>query len=339
MAKDYDRQLLQCKVFLEKLGVDKIPHSKRTLDVHLVGVWKMLTKCKVAKSWRLAGLFHSIYSTVYFKKGPLELTEENRAVVRSIIGDTAEELVYEFCVAAHPRLQTILGMEDVDKRRALAAIHVVNALEQGRNVVITPELRECLEFRVLKLMRESIPSNEIVVCDDLCDDMPLIKGVYDELNTHRWKYGWHSTKKKPNVFFNCRLMGKRGKDVTMEEVETFHKENPQCGKLITSMVKSLGGKFRVSRVYANLYTYGSAGAMHEDDGLNTLLYFVTPDWKPDYNGELLIYSKDGAEIERAITYKPGRFVVFDSRRPHQGREIDRFCTLPRIILTAKGVLL
>lgn len=50
---------------------------------------------------------------------------------------------------------------------------------------------------------------------------------------------------------------------------------------------------------ANVYTPHS----HPED---TLVYYVNTRWQPEWAGETIVYKSCGAEIERAVAFKPGR---------------------------------
>jgi hypothetical protein len=70
-----------------------IPHSNRTFFEHLFNTSMILENLEVSDDVRSAGLFHSIYSTEYFKHD-LHVSRER---IKELIGEYAENLVYEFC--------------------------------------------------------------------------------------------------------------------------------------------------------------------------------------------------------------------------------------------------
>jgi hypothetical protein len=90
--------------FLLKL-TNGCTHSGKSFYQHLVNVYMALKKQKLSEEVCDAGLFHSIYGTEFYKfrrRG-----EINRDIIRHIIGEYAENLVYIFCTSK-PRFETII---------------------------------------------------------------------------------------------------------------------------------------------------------------------------------------------------------------------------------------
>lgn len=84
--------------FLKSLGTECTPHSNKTFYEHLTNVENILRICGQPEYVCAAGLFHSVYGTVYFK----QKTISDREAVKALIGDKAEQLVYLFCNAHRP---------------------------------------------------------------------------------------------------------------------------------------------------------------------------------------------------------------------------------------------
>ena len=83
--------------FLETLPSVRARHSGRELLDHLEGTYAILANWESPPHVCHAGLFHSIYGTKAF---PLvSLDESARALLRQLIGDQAEALVYAFHLA------------------------------------------------------------------------------------------------------------------------------------------------------------------------------------------------------------------------------------------------
>jgi hypothetical protein len=77
--------------FLQKI-CSNIKHSESTLYEHLKNTWRILKIQKRSEDTCLAGMFHSVYGTEFFDQ--LLLDREN---IKTIIGDSAEDLVFKFC--------------------------------------------------------------------------------------------------------------------------------------------------------------------------------------------------------------------------------------------------
>jgi len=117
--------------YLESLGCHEVSHGKgrsSTLFSHLNIVFTVLKHNDAPQYLQDAGLFHSVYGTTYFKP---KMTED-REVVRSLIGDKAENLVYLFCNMKHPRKKNIELIQDDEVREDLLNIERANAYATKR---------------------------------------------------------------------------------------------------------------------------------------------------------------------------------------------------------------
>lgn len=84
------------KDYLLTLGADNISHVKgKTLYDHLLRVGSLLDSWGLEDDVIAAGLCHSLYSTESFKT--VILTIDKREILKKIIGERAEELVYLYC--------------------------------------------------------------------------------------------------------------------------------------------------------------------------------------------------------------------------------------------------
>jgi len=78
--------------FLDQVATT--PHGRNgSLKVHLFRTYEILCTEKAEEAVCLAGLFHSIYGTTHYKVKSVS----NREVIRSLIGERAERLVWLFC--------------------------------------------------------------------------------------------------------------------------------------------------------------------------------------------------------------------------------------------------
>lgn len=111
--------------YLKALGCDEIKHSKTTLLEHLMGVRDILQEQGAPEYVQDAGLFHSVYGTTYFKP---QVTQ-NRLIVRELIGEQAEELVWIFCKMPAPRGPKFHEWEDSVIKSNLILIEEANRQE------------------------------------------------------------------------------------------------------------------------------------------------------------------------------------------------------------------
>ena len=81
--------------YLERLGCDALPHLKdQSLLEHLKRVADWLDQQGSDEKTILAGLCHSLYGTEFYTRAPLP--HSDRSLLRRLIGDFSEEIVWQF---------------------------------------------------------------------------------------------------------------------------------------------------------------------------------------------------------------------------------------------------
>ena len=93
--------------FLKNIETNNKSHSGRTLIDHLIGVHDILKNNGAPQYLQDAGLFHSVYGTVRFK----HQSTNNRDAVIELIGEQAEQIVWEFCNLPKERYKAISEFE------------------------------------------------------------------------------------------------------------------------------------------------------------------------------------------------------------------------------------
>jgi hypothetical protein len=116
--------------YLIGLGCDKVKHGNTTLLNHLMGVRDILKEKDAPEYLQDAGLFHSVYGTDYFKP---QVTQ-NRLIVRELIGEQAEMLVWYFCRMTAPRAKKFLELEESTFRDDLFLIEEANRIDSRKEV-------------------------------------------------------------------------------------------------------------------------------------------------------------------------------------------------------------
>ena len=94
------------KVWLREHGAEAIDHPGGTLYAHLGRVHDRLGALGHDPQVQLAGLAHAVYGTDGFDLTLLAVTD--RAVLRGLVGDRAEELVYLYGACERSRTWTSL---------------------------------------------------------------------------------------------------------------------------------------------------------------------------------------------------------------------------------------
>lgn len=86
----------------------------------------------------------------------------------------------------------------------------------------------------------------------------------------------------------------------------------------TEVAKIIDGMERV-RTVVNMSVPSNVHFAHAHSEDLVVLYYANPEWAPHYHGETNFYNFNGTEIEYAVSFKPGRIVVFDAKLPHSIR--------------------
>ncbi len=132
LARDVDLANVLPMVLARGVGQDW--HKAGTFRHHLVGVARSLALWKQPREVRLLGLLHSVYGNAFVDLVKFD-PESERARLRELVGEEAEELVYLFC--KRPRAQFVqrvadgliesdgsVVLEDGDSQHALSAQQV-----------------------------------------------------------------------------------------------------------------------------------------------------------------------------------------------------------------------
>lgn len=96
--------------------------------------------------------------------------------------------------------------------------------------------------------------------------------------------------------------------------------NLQIFDFMNEEIKSYADPLNCTRAFILLENHKYYTRYHTD-GLKfqwTMLYYANMEWDKDWGGETLFTNENYDEIEYAVMYKPGRFVLFDSTIPHKG---------------------
>jgi hypothetical protein len=115
--------------YLKSVGAYNTPHSQRTLAQHLWGTYDILYQQNQPEFVCLAGLFHSIYGTVFFN----HKSEHNRNNIKQLIGEQAENLVWLF--SNFDRINQWQNSNiDNNTLNYLISINNANKIEQLNNI-------------------------------------------------------------------------------------------------------------------------------------------------------------------------------------------------------------
>ena len=123
-------EILRDPIVIElKNHTKRVHHNDGFLFEHLYGTYQILKKWNKPNYVCMAGMFHSVYETEYFSFN----TPYTRDVVKSILGNKSEKLIYEFC-RIKPRINVLISKIDEWTREEyidLIDIELANMEEQG----------------------------------------------------------------------------------------------------------------------------------------------------------------------------------------------------------------
>jgi len=112
-------------------------------------------------------------------------------------------------------------------------------------------------------------------------------------------------------------------------------ENTYFSDYIFNIIcEKLNTKFLVKRIYANGQTANMCGTPHQDDGDLTFLYYPNPSWDIKDQGHL-VFLNGNTEVDKMVTYKPNRAVIFPASVMHYGDAPHRKFNGLRISLAYK----
>ena len=157
--------------------------------------------------------------------------------------------------------------------------------------------------------------------DEMYDDlissqMWAIDRKSSKENKHYHNFPGHVVLEKDGAVNNRSLFGYFAGLV--EQLRHRHME--KYGELLPPKIKRihLGAKTITSHTNIHIDT--------DEKGV-VIVGFTTPTWKEEWGGDLKIENQDEVEL---IKYKPGRFCIFNTDRPHDGLAPKGDCHLWRI---------
>ena len=159
-------------------------------------------------------------------------------------------------------------------------------------------------------------SNEVRIYDNFFSEDVRNEIYTFLLNKPIWSFNggketdrvWHADNLEKNTYFSDYIF------------------NIICEKLNT--------KFLVKRIYANGQTATMCGVPHPDDGDLTFLYYPNPSWDIKDQGHL-VFLNGNTEVDKMVTYKPNRAVIFPASVMHYGDAPHRKFNGLRISLAYK----
>jgi SM-20-related protein len=186
-------------------------------------------------------------------------------------------------------------------------------------------------------------ASDIAVHDDFLDRGAQTE-LFEFLSGPGWAFGAYSD---PNPGAS-RYWYKHFAGIVRDAREynatgAFEQQLDRTAPLVSSMWAQLRSTIlndhQLVRCYANGYPSGAEGGLHTDSNVPnhfTTIYYPHLAWHPNFGGETLFFTHDGADILKAVFPKPNRLVVFPGMIPHVARGVSRLCPQLRITLMFKS---
>ena len=129
-------------------------------------------------------------------------------------------------------------------------------------------------------------------------------------------------------------------------VRTFwYKELMGSGYILSTLKQKVesfvDNKILTQRLYANGQAHSQTAWIHKDVEDNipgdygTLIYFLHPEWKPIYGGNLFFTDESETQVTNTIFPKTNSAVLFNSKIKHCSLEPTVYCTYQRISIAFK----
>lgn len=93
---------------LSKLGAGEFEHLDGTLLEHLKSTRNLLREWGASNELQNAGLYHAAYGTARFEEKLVSLDYRGR--IQEIVGDAAEEIIYQYCACDREFFFSNLGV-------------------------------------------------------------------------------------------------------------------------------------------------------------------------------------------------------------------------------------
>lgn len=95
---------------LVKLGAGDFEHLDGSLIEHLNGTKELLKKWQADPELQDAGLYHAAYGTAGFTQNLV--STDQRAKIASLIGESAEDIVYQYCACDRKEFFPRIGQDE-----------------------------------------------------------------------------------------------------------------------------------------------------------------------------------------------------------------------------------
>ncbi|PVX28969.1 2OG-Fe(II) oxygenase [Sphingomonas pokkalii] len=184
--------------------------------------------------------------------------------------------------------------------------------------------------------------NDILVLDHVLGEAQRQR-VWEFLDQPGWKHGAYSSDRPDAPRYSYKhFAGYQRSAQEDRDPDAIGNELAMMAPVIAEVWRELLRKplkhQMLSRCYANSMPAGVGGGVHQDSDCRehlTAIYYPQAEWCADQGGETLFFSRNVAEVIKAVVPKPDRLVVFPGTIPHVARPIYGAGDTARITLMFK----
>lgn len=290
-----------------------LKHGRGSYLDHCFLIFSLLKLDNEPQDLCLAGLYHSIYGTEFYSHEFLITRNE----ICEIIGENAEQLVFEFCNLPN-RDNEIL--EKFDYSSPIFKLCKANLKSQELNnddPVLHDLLRKFnknnLHMEILnqptKFSYEKIilDNKEVFIFDNLLE-RHFVEALNDFCSNSSYKPNQGSSKAsyERDERFACHL--------NKDEFESI-----RLGSVLQKIANLIESDLYAGSYYINHYGHFAQAGRHTDSsvtGTYTVLIFPNKFWEETWGGGLKLYTEN-SKFNYVIDYVPGRVLFFDQKIDHE----------------------
>jgi Rps23 Pro-64 3,4-dihydroxylase Tpa1-like proline 4-hydroxylase len=296
---------------------EHIPHGHRNYVDHCFSVFTILKDQRESEDLCLAGLLHSVYGTEFFNAD----LNTSRETVKNIIGDYAENVIYNFCNLKNRDYDILetLDLKDqlsqdlfklaranllsqTENNSDKELLNLLNLFKQQENTVKISNLSKNFSYE-----KVSIDQKELIVFDNFLENH-YIEALNDYCSSSAFKPNHGSSKfsyerderfacyLSLSEFYNIRL------DNVVQNVANFLKKDLYAGSY-----------------YINHYSHMAQAGRHCDSSIEdtwTLIIMPNKFWEETWGGGLKFYN-ESSKFNYVVDFIPGRVIFFDSKIDHE----------------------
>jgi hypothetical protein len=152
-----------------------------------------------------------------------------------------------------------------------------------------------------------VSGNKTVHVYDNYLDLQLKLKVFDFLSKSRYTIGWSDLESQSAI--SHRYLHSVYSDI----------DDENCGLLPflrnCEMINHVDNLKKIKSI-VNLSVPSDSHFVHTHYENKIILYYANLEWKPNWHGETLFYNENLTDIDLALSYTPGRVVIFDGGIPH-----------------------